>query len=54
MLKTDIVDIVGQSDSTGERVLTLHAANPGSIPGIPYGPLSTIRSKPLSMAKCSL
>lgn len=28
----------GQKDSSAHRVIAWHAANSGSIPGIPYGP----------------
>ena len=36
-------NVWGWSDSTVGRAFALHVADPGSIPSIPYGPLSTSR-----------
>lgn len=36
--------ILNQNGSTEGETFALHAANLSSIPGLPYGPLNTVRS----------
>lgn len=38
------ISLPGQRDNTMSRTFALYEANPGSIPGIPYGPPSSIRN----------